>query len=769
MDRILQPGHGGVGGVAPTPSTWPSTTGGPSAGHLAHPTSAFAPPPPQHPHTQGPSHKSPGDYLRALRRRPALSLAVALLVGVAGSVWVVRQPNVYKTSSQIKIDPPQGDPALAIIIPNGAVGNLHDRTVETYVPNLMALLRGSKGLAERAVNDPQVADLPEPGIGDPASDLLANLTSRPLLPATNAYEVSLEGKNPERVAKLLNVLLELFASGAEAENLKKIDKSIRLAGQNLEKMKSEKDAIDEQIRHKLTGTIALAPGGVNLVESRYTAMATLLSQKRARYDDLLFTERLAKLRPTPKSPVAQSPLELQIGVLAKEKALLQKRETKARRLVPRSDPSYRHVRGEIEDIEAEIADLRRRIPRPTPAVDATALAMRHAEADIQSLERQADEILGELKETAPEHQSYLTLLADRERKVLEIATTVERLAAFDMLAKTQNAPIHVESRAVEPTAPVRPKRTMLIAAFIVLGIALGSGLVMLLEFLDHSVKVPEHLTAGLTLPLLGVIPRMKRLAGIHRGGHLWTAGAPRSIEADAFRNLRAGLLGLSGPRGPIVTLLVTSAKAGEGKSTTALNLAATCAKSGERTLLLDIDLRRPSLGPVFLQGDSYHAGLVDILRGDMPWQRAVVHTDIPLLDFLPTGDPSDVPIEVLGTLELRQLLAALSGHYDRVILDGPAVLGLADCRMLGRMVDAAVLVVRSGAHELKPLQRAKAMLAQSQVTLAGIAFNGVAEDYENWSSYGNDGLPARSAAGPTPRGLDAPADEALVAGTSGLS
>ena len=112
-------------------------------------------------------------------------------------------------------------------------------------------------------------------------------------------------------------------------------------------------------------------------------------------------------------------------------------------------------------------------------------------------------------------------------------------------------------------------------------------------------KVPEHVTHGLTLPLLGVVPRIRRTALTHRGGHLWTPGTPDSLEADAFRNIRASLLGVADRRGPIVTLLVTSPKAGDGKSTTALNLAATCARAGERTLLLDVDLRRPSLADVF--------------------------------------------------------------------------------------------------------------------------------------------------------------------------
>jgi capsular exopolysaccharide synthesis family protein len=168
-----------------------------------------------------------------------------------------------------------------------------------------------------------------------------------------------------------------------------------------------------------------------------------------------------------------------------------------------------------------------------------------------------------------------------------------------------------------------------------------------------------------------------------------------------------------------------------------LNLAATCARAGERTLLIDVDLRRPSLGGVFREeeGES-RVGLVDVLRGDLPWQRTVAHTDLPNLDFLPTGDTRDIPIEILGTAEMRQLLIALAHHYDRVILDGPATLGLPDCRMLGPFVDAAILVVRSGAHQLQPLKRAKAFLEQSNVVLAGVVFNGLYEDLENWSSYG---------------------------------
>ena len=369
----------------------------------------------------------------------------------------------------------------------------------------------------------------------------------------------------------------------------------------------------------------------------------------------------------------------------------------------------------------------------------------------------SEKLLAEMQKSIPEHQKILAMFHDRDERSEQIVRMEERMIEFGILKmQIVNSPcVKMLSSIVEPTAPIKPNRPLLIALGFFASFGLGIGLVCLLEHVDHSVKVPEHVSQGLTLPLLGVVPRIRRSALTHRAGHLWTHATPDSIEADAYRNIRASLLGIADKRGPIVTLLVTSAKAGEGKSTTALNLAATCARAGERTLLLDVDLRRPSLRDVFIDDDpeaEIH-GLVDVLRGELPWQRTVRHTELPNLDFIPTGDTRSIPIEILGTLELRQLLVALSHHYDRVILDGPAVLGLADCRVLGRIVDSSLLVVRSGSMQLMTLHRAKVMLEQSHVAIAGVVFNGLSEDINNWSSYGYEPLSFSSG------GLDSLANE----------
>jgi capsular exopolysaccharide synthesis family protein len=407
-----------------------------------------------------------------------------------------------------------------------------------------------------------------------------------------------------------------------------------------------------------------------------------------------------------------------------------------------TDPYVKRLAGRLDDVLDELEELRsvKKEKLPTP----NEIIMEQYSRELEADREEQDRLLAEMQQSIPEHQRILTMLKDREDRTQQIARMKDRLMQFDILSlQVVNSPcVRIPSVVAEPTVPIKPNRPLLIGLGVVMSFALGIGLVCLLEHVDYSVKIPEHAALGLTLPLLGVVPRIRRSSLTHRAGHLWTHATPDSIEADAYRNIRASLLGVADRNGPIVTLLITSAKAGEGKSTTALNLAATCARAGERTLLLDCDLRRPSLAEVFIDQSSDEGihGLVDVLRGELPWQRTVRHTELPNLDFIPTGDTRSIPIEILGTLELRQLLVALSHHYDRVILDGPAVLGLADCRVLGRIVDSSLLVVRSGAMQLITLHRAKAMLEQSRVAIAGMVFNGLSEDINNWSSYGYEPL-----------------------------
>lgn len=683
----------------------------------------------------GSAEKAPSDYVRALRRRAWLVMAIGVPLSVLGALWVVRQQNVYRASAQILIEPPQFDPVLSGLLTT-SVGQRDPATGETYVPNRIAMLK-SKQLAEEVVNDPSVA--PVGGVAPDAADLLvANLQTRQV-PGTSHFLVTLEGTDPVRTAKQLSLLLELFQKQAKEENHGKVDTSKTYAENSLRRLNDELRGLNEKLMDVLRTSETVGPGGKNIKQAQYEMYGVMMARKHERITELQQQSLLSQSAAASRIP-EMSTREVKIAELEKwrEELTGQMQMMKSKVRYFNSDPSVKYKAEKLKQVMNQLTRLRSVPARETG--DPYEILMEATRAEIQADERAAKTILAELQASMPQHQHFLDMLDEQKQKVTRVAMMQTKLSDFEFVRQAMKDPITIPTSIPEPTVPVRPKRALNMAIVLVLSFGLGISLVCLLEHVDHSVKMPEQLAVGLALPLFGVVPRMRRTAALHRGGHLWTPGAPGSVEADAYRNLRASLLGASDRSGRIVTLLVTSAKAGEGKSTTALNLAATCARAGERTLLMDVDLRRPSLADVFPDGaDDENApklGLVDVLRGELPWQRTVLRTDIPGLDFLTTGDTREVPIEVLGTLELRQLLIALSSHYDRVILDGPAILGLADCRMLGRVVDSALLVVRSGSQELRPLQHAKAMLEQSHVRIAGLVFNGLYEDLKNWSSYG---------------------------------
>ncbi len=680
--------------------------------------------------------KTAGDYVRALWRRGWLALAVALPVGVAGCLAVLGMKDVYRAQAQVLIESPHFDDILAGLLTHQGVGGgrAHEPEVK-YVANRLMKLRGLE-LAGRVVRDPSV-DPPPPGSVDPAMELWKGLSTK-MLPQTSRCEVALEGTDPRRAAQWLNRLIEIFCEDLQKEHENQIQQVKRQSNVRLQALRTEQNEIEKKVHELAERNKAFTAGGGNVFEKRYGDLTLMLAQKRGQIESLEHDAMMSRLYPRNGPGAAFTSEDHHLETLIERKRRMTLEAKRIQGVTKKNfDPARTHLANQLSDVIAQIEEIQAHKRPAEPLPDFHEMLIDRASRQFEEIKAEADQTFNEWQDSTPDHQKYLRLLADRDEKIKAIAQMEARIADFGMLADTKSKPAEVLQAAAVPVTPVKPNRPMMIGGMIVLALGLGCGLVCLLETLDRKVRVPERVSLDLGLPLCGVVPRIRRSAKLHRGGHLWTPAMPASVEADAYRNLRASLLGMrSVSGGSVVTLLVTSAKAGEGKSTTALNLAATCARAGERTLLIDVDLRRPSLTEVF-EGARDQAGLVGFLRGEVPWQRTVVRTDLPHLDFLPTGDPRDVPIEVLGTLELRQLILAVSGQYDRVILDGPAVLGMADCRMLGRLVDAALLVVRSGAHEVRPLMRAKAMLEQSRVPLAGVVFNGLIEDFKDWSSYGS--------------------------------
>jgi len=251
---------------------------------------------------------------------------------------------------------------------------------------------------------------------------------------------------------------------------------------------------------------------------------------------------------------------------------------------------------------------------------------------------------------------------------------------------TNNVSVVDAARAPGGPSKPQPIKNLIAAAFA--GILLGLGLALLLEMLDETVRAPQDVEAHLGLPLLGTIPKLDK------GVMPAEASADiRSSFSEAYYSARTALQ-FSTDSGVPRSILVVSARPSEGKTTSAVNLAQSFARLGARVLLVDGDLRNPSLHRV-LQAQNA-AGVSNYLSGGMTIEQLAQVTDWPSLFLMSSGPLPPSPAELLSSSRLNDLLAEAMQSYDHVVIDGPPVMGLADAPLIGSRVAGVVMVVEAG-------------------------------------------------------------------------
>ena len=296
---------------------------------------------------------------------------------------------------------------------------------------------------------------------------------------------------------------------------------------------------------------------------------------------------------------------------------------------------------------------------------------------------------------------------------------LERLKEAGVSAGLKASNIRVVDAAVPPRKPVRPSLPLNLSLAAVMGLALGVGGAFLQEHLDNSIKSSEDVERYLDLPALALIPAVESLNG-HRGGvyglqegtatnggnggtgrigvaanswHRIAGGIePPAALAEAFRGLRTSVL-LSTADRPPRTLLITSSRPSEGKTTISVNLAISLAQLNKRVLLIDGDLRRPSVRKALELENSL--GLVSYLTGQQEWRAAVRATGIGNLDALVCGLLPN-PAELLSSERMRTLLDEAREEYQFVLVDSPPLLNVSDARILARLTEGMILVVKGG-------------------------------------------------------------------------
>jgi len=290
---------------------------------------------------------------------------------------------------------------------------------------------------------------------------------------------------------------------------------------------------------------------------------------------------------------------------------------------------------------------------------------------------------------------------------------------FNIENQAASAQVEMADPARVPTAPFSPQvmRSALLGAFV--GLLIGAGVVALLEYLDNTVKLESNIPALTRAPALASVALIPRLRP--GGSQVYTMNEPQSAAAEAIRLLRTNL-DFAAATEPIKALTVTSAGAGEGKSTVAANLAVVMAQAGMSTVLIDADLRRPTQHKIF--GVSNEKGLTTLLAGaGIPWEEVAIKVALPGLRLLPSGPIPPNPSDLLASRRFGALLGRLRQEVDLIIVDTSPVLAVSDPLAVAPQTDGIVMVTASHQTRVDALRHAAHSVHQGDIRLIGVVLN----------------------------------------------
>lgn len=364
----------------------------------------------------------------------------------------------------------------------------------------------------------------------------------------------------------------------------------------------------------------------------------------------------------------------------------------------------------ISELKAQIAEINRQITTVATSVRA---ALRNEYTAARATETALDAQVGTLKGATLAEQdksvryNLLARDADTNRELFD--GLLQRYKELNAASGISTSNLAVIDDAEPPLSPSSPNLMRNIVLGLILGLLLAIAVVFLSFTIDDTIRVPEDVERKLGLSLLGVVPRSE-------GDPDEALADPKSPMSEGYNALRASLLHATSHGLPPV-MLVTSAQASEGKTTTSEAIARTLARLGKRVLLVDGDLRRPSIHRRLSVGNE--RGLSTLLTSGDPLDSAVVASSEPGLDLLTSGPVPPSPTELTSSMRFRALIDEMADKYDAVIIDSPPILGLADAPAMSALVDGVILVIESERSRRGGLKAALRRLRSMRPVLLG--------------------------------------------------
>jgi succinoglycan biosynthesis transport protein ExoP len=696
-----------------------------------------------------------------LLSKQRLIIFVVTILSVAGATWhAFRTKPVFESVGRIEIQPQQ-TPNIGIqqVIEQSQSGGestalqtevriLQSDSVLFQTGQSLNLIDRVRAVATTSKNEKKPALDPKAEISPSERRAVIGFIRGRLkvtvLNGTSLVEIRYQDGDPRYSAAVVNKMVETYSD----EDLRsRYERTMHVSGwlqTQLENLQSEaknaqQQLADYQRAHNIVGT----DENSNLTIQTLSQLSSSVDSAEA--DRIIKEARLHdfdSMSPNLVAVMGDNPS------LAALRSQLETLETQQAQLTVKYGP--RHPK--IIDLETQIKNVQAQIDSEV------ALARRQIRDEYEGAlgaEQSLRKRLGTQEEATyklNEGAAQYAILRNQAELTRDLYDTLQmRLKEATVMAGLSATKITVVDVAQVPDLPMGPRKSLILGMGLFGGLLGGCVLAFLMESIDDRLQTSDEVESVAMLPSLAAIPhfnseadRSKRrsgrrtddgdLAASQLSPQLVAVRDTKSVSAEAYRNLRSALL-LSSIDTPPRTIVITSAFPGEGKTTTAINIAIVLAQRGEKVLLVDADLRLGRLARVFgLSGSNI--GLSTILAEPSIYQDIPVPLpELPTLCVLPTGPRPPNPAEMLSSVRMGEQLRQWSQEYDRIVLDTSPLLAVSDTQSMAVYADAVVLVTRARMTRKRALLRARDMLVRISAPIAGVVVNDVDQRLENFYTY----------------------------------
>ncbi|MBS0659484.1 MAG: polysaccharide biosynthesis tyrosine autokinase [Verrucomicrobia bacterium] len=644
-----------------------------------------------------------------------LTLIAGLLVAIS---YVARTPKVYQSKLVLEVDAMQQQ---IVNVPDVRPQNLAAldqlRTIEQNLNNRTLMQRVVRALELTKNRD----FMPPPeGGGSYSEEALASALAGMVNPivrrGTRLIDVFVQHGDPKVAQNIANAVGREYIRGSIEKRSGTSEMALQFLMEEAERLKKkvrESEVALQEYREAEKSTSFEAQE--NIMADKLKDMNTKLSATKA--DRIRMEADFAQIR------ASEGNVEklLTIPSIANHATVLD-------------------FRKQISEIEASIGTLSQRYKDKHPKMIALRTQLSEQNSNLRQAvlrlppliyteyerigqtERSFEAALAEQEKASLAHQKktirYKELMRDLETDRALFESVLRRMKETDVTKSIQADPVQVVELASYNGVPIRPDRSRAITTGLILGFMAGMAIILLLMYLDSSIKTVDQAEKIFGLPTLAAVPQVKDLA---RSTTLVVARDPNSVVAESFRSLRASLA-LLGPESERKITLFTSALPGEGKSFSCTNYSISLAQQNLRTLLIDADMRRPSLHKVFGM-DRKAKGLTEYLVGTATLDESVQRTQVENLYVMMSGDKAPNPAELLSGNGFAELLTEAMKSFERIVVDTAPLVPVSDTLLLLPYVQTICMVVQGGKSPRNAVLRAIEMMAKVSHRPDGMVLN----------------------------------------------